>query len=126
MRLGLRNLARVWTNYAAAGAERLIIVDVVQRRDDANDYQRAVSGAKINLVRLRASVETLHRRLEGRQVGSAWNGTVRVPFQAAHMERDNVDDIVVDTEGKTVLVLAAEMLQRAGWAVQASNMNSST
>jgi adenylylsulfate kinase len=113
MRLGLRNLALVWANYAAAGAERLIIADIVERRDDIDDYQKAVPGARIVVVRLRADLVTLRARLEYREVGTSldWH-QARAAVLLAQMERDQLEDVVVDTEGKTVLAIAAQVLER--------------
>ena len=113
MRLGLRNLALVWANYVAAGAQRLIIVDIVERRDDIDDYQKAVPGARIVVVRLRADLATIHARLEHREVGTSldWH-QARAAELVAQMERDQVEDVVIDTEGKAVLAVAAEVLER--------------
>src|SRR5919199_2088260 len=40
--LGLRNLAAVWANYRAAGAGRLVIVDIVETRSQITTYQVAI------------------------------------------------------------------------------------
>jgi len=71
MALGLKNLAAVWANYRAAGAERLIIADVVETQSDRAHYQTAVPGADLTVVRLHATLPTLHARLARRDAGAS-------------------------------------------------------
>ncbi len=40
--LGLRNLAALWCNYRGVGAERLIIVDIVETRPALDEYRAAI------------------------------------------------------------------------------------
>lgn len=116
VRLGLNNLACVWTNYAAAGAEHLIIVDIVEGRQEIDGYAAAVPGTHITIVRLRASVSTIHGRLRGRETGANLEWHQRRAIELVEqMDRDQVEDIAIDTEGKTVNDLAAEVLQQLGW-----------
>jgi len=61
--LGLRNLGVVWTNYHAAGAHCLIITTVVEARADVLAVQTVIPGAAVFVVRLRASLPTILRRL---------------------------------------------------------------
>lgn len=115
--LGLRNLAVVWANYRAAGAERLILADVVETRAEVAGYGDAVPGAEIVVVRLRAALPTLHRRLEGREAGASleWHQE-RAAELATLMERNQVEDLPVDTDGRSILEVAQEVLSRTGWA----------
>lgn len=69
--VGLQNLAAVSSNYRAAGAERLIVVDVVETRYAVATYQAAIPNADIIVVRLGATLPTIHRRLEGRESGAS-------------------------------------------------------
>src|SRR6476646_9788147 len=45
--LAMRNLTAVWANFRAAGAERLILADVLEAREDLDHYRAAVPGAAI-------------------------------------------------------------------------------
>jgi energy-coupling factor transporter ATP-binding protein EcfA2 len=114
--LGLRNLRAVWANYREAGAERLIVVDIVESRADVAGYQAAVPGAEIRVVRLQAALPTILRRLEGRETGASllWHQQ-RAAELVAQMTRDRVEDLLVDTEGKRVPEIAQEVLARARW-----------
>src|SRR5579864_3757024 len=69
--LGIKNLAAVWVNFQAAGAKRLLIVDIVETRNDLEQYRAAIPGAAILVVRLHASLATLLSRVERRQM---WSG----------------------------------------------------
>jgi energy-coupling factor transporter ATP-binding protein EcfA2 len=118
--LGLRNLAAVWANCRAAGAERLLLVDIVESGEDLAGYRAAVPGADIVVARLRASLPTIMSRLEGREVGAdlEWHRR-RAAELSGIMERNRIGDLIVDTEEKTVADLAGELLTRAGWIVLA-------
>jgi ribose 1,5-bisphosphokinase PhnN len=116
MELALHNLAAIWTNFQAAGARRLILTDVLETRDHLVRYQQAIPGAAILVVRLRASGRTLEHRLEGREVGSGLARHLqRAAEVAALMERTQVADLVLDTEGKSVAAVSSEVLAASGW-----------
>lgn len=114
--LGLGNLAAVWRNYRTAGADRLVLVDVVEAREQLEEYRAAIPGAAVTVVRLAAGVPTLHRRLEGRETGAslAWHRARAVEL-AALMDARRVEDVLLDTEGRTPRDIAAEALRRTGW-----------
>ena len=117
MALGRRNLAAVWGNYRAAGAQRLILVDIVESREEVARYRAAIPGAAIVVVRLQAALPTILRRLEGREAGAslAWHQQ-RAAELATQMERDRVEDLLVDTEGKVAAGIAREIVVHTGWA----------
>ena len=114
--LGLQNLAAVWPNYRAAGAERLILVDIVESREEVGRYEEAVPGTGIVVVRLRALVPTIWHRLEGREVGEglAWHRRRAVEL-VTQMEDAQVEDLLVDTDGRTVADIVQEILFRTNW-----------
>ncbi|MBW3624506.1 MAG: hypothetical protein KY468_13960 [Armatimonadetes bacterium] len=114
--LSMKNLAAVWINFREAGAERLVIADVVEQREQRAEYEAAVPGAQVRIVRLSAPLPTIHARLEGRETGDGleWHRH-RAGVLKEQMERNSVEDFVVETEGKTVPQIAEEALARAGW-----------
>jgi hypothetical protein len=114
--LGLRNLAALWSEYRAAGAERLILVDIVETRETVSRYRAALPNAEIQVVRLGASMATIHRRLEGRENGSSLEWHQNRAVELAEMwERSPSEDYIHDTEGMTPLEVALAILRRAGW-----------
>lgn len=114
--LGLANLAVVWANYHAAGAQRLILADIVESRALLAQYQVAIPAASITVVRLQASLATIHRRLAGREVGAglAWHQQ-RAAELLAQWDAQPVEDLRVDTEEKSALAIAEEILRRSQW-----------
>jgi hypothetical protein len=116
MRLGLRNLAAVWANCRAAGAERLLLADIVEQRSDVAGYEAAVPGARLSVVRLRAPIAAIHDRLAGREQGPslAWHQARAIELQE-RWEQVPVEDFVVDTEGREASMIAHLVLTRAGW-----------
>jgi adenylylsulfate kinase len=116
MALGLKNLAAVWANYCAAGAERLIIADVVETERDRAQYQTAVPGADVTVVRLHATLPTLHARLARRDAGAslAWHQQ-RAAELILLMERNGIGDLIINTEGKTEGEVAWEIVHHLLW-----------
>lgn len=119
MALGFRNLAAIWANYRDEGTERLILADVVEERADIAGYREAIPGAAVLVVRLRASLPTTERRLAGRETGAGleWHQQRAAELTAltALMERNQVEDLLIDTEEKSALAVAQEAVARAHW-----------
>ncbi|HEX8599341.1 MAG TPA: hypothetical protein VF952_12595 [Chloroflexia bacterium] len=114
--LGFQNLKTVAANYRAAGASRLILVDIVEAWSALVDYHTAIPGSDILVVRLNATLPTIHRRLEGREAGDSlrWHQE-RAAELLDLMEEHAVEDLLVQTEGKTAAAVAGEVLARIGW-----------
>lgn len=115
-KLAMKNLAAIWVNFQECGATSLIIADVIETRSGLDRYRAAIPGADILVVRLTASLNTLHKRLEHRElgVGLAWH-LQRAPELAVIMERNHIEDLLVSTDGKTVTEIAREILQQTRW-----------
>lgn len=115
-KLTFRNLAAVWQNFQAAGAERLVLSCVVESRRELARYRRAVPGADIVVVRLTARDVTLRSRVRRREIGLGREWHERRATELARiMERARVEDLVVDTDRRTVHAIAREILDRTGW-----------
>ncbi len=114
--LAMKNLSALWANFQQVGASRLVISDVIEERKELERYYQAIPGAEILVVRLCASLSTLEYRLKGREVGSGleWH-LQRTAELSEQMDQASVEDILVNTEGKSVMVVAREVLQRSGW-----------
>lgn len=114
--LAMKNLAAIWANFQAAGAARLILADVLEAREHLERYRAAVPGAAFTVVRLQASLSALEDRLKGRETGSALARHLRRAAEvAALMERNHVEDILVETDSKAVAAIAHEVLLRSDW-----------
>jgi len=114
--LGRRNLAAVWQNYRDAGAERLVLADVVETRADADSYRESIPGAEISVVRLTAATDAIERRLVGRESAEtiAWYRR-RAAELTKIMDRNEVGDLVIDTSEATPGEIARQALVAAGW-----------
>ena len=114
--LGLKNLAAIWRNFQTAGAERVVLADMVERRSDLEGYRRAIPDAEMTLVRLRAAVTTLQSRVAQREAGSGreWH-LLRARELAEQMDRDALEDILIETDGRAPEEIAREVLARSRW-----------
>ena len=115
--LGFANLAAVWRNYAAAGAERLMVARVVEDRADVDCYRAAVPGAQPIVCRLTAPLSLMHERLRIREPGMFQD---RALERAAELDdilgRAGVEDFTVDNgAGRSIGEVAREVLSLAGW-----------
>ncbi len=109
--------SNVWANFQAAGAARLVLADVLEAREDLVQYSTAVAGADILVVRLQASLDTLLSRLQRREVGAGLDWHLRrAAILSQQMDRDKIEDMLVNTEGKSVTAIAREILTRSNWA----------
>ena len=121
-RLVLRNLRDVWRNFAAAGATHLILARVLETRDELEGYQRAVPGAAITVVRLVAPIETLQARLLHRYSGvgadrdAMWHVN-RAEELAPLMDKEGVEDVLIQTEGRSPGEIAEDIRALSGWVL---------
>lgn len=114
--LGMKNLTAVWSNFQAAGAERLVLADVIETRAHLERYRKAILEAEIVVVRLHATLSTLTQHVQQREIGSALTRHLeRAAELSAIMERNSVEDMLVDIEDKTVTTIAQEILTRSNW-----------
>jgi adenylylsulfate kinase len=115
--LGLANLASMWRNYQAAGADRLLIACVLEARSELEGYRTAVPDAEITVVRLRAALKALRARLRERgdsEAGLTWLLDRAVQL-APQMDESRVEDVLVETEERDPTELAREILVKLGW-----------
>lgn len=114
--LAFRNLASVWANFRAAGAERLVVASVVESRDDLRRYEEAVPGAEVTLCRLLASQGAREARLRAREVGSGLAWHLNRTAELEHiLQEAALEDFCVVNEGRPLEAVALEVLQKAGW-----------
>jgi gluconate kinase len=131
-RLKAANLAAVWQAFRARGAERLVVVGPVDRPDLVRHYRAALPAADITLVRLHAGPGHLAERvlLRGRGQGPLVAGDElagqppavlrraadRAAADAKALDDSAIGDLRIDTDGRPVRDIAAEILLRLGWA----------
>jgi adenylylsulfate kinase-like enzyme len=114
--LAMRNLAAVWTNFRMFGASSLILADILTSRDQLRRYREAVPRAEVFVVRLRASQDTLAARVRRREVGSGLDRHLQHAAELAlQMDHDKFEDLLVETDNRSVPEIAHEILTRSEW-----------
>lgn len=114
--LHFANLGAVWCNYAAAGVPRLLIARTIDSRADLDLFRAAVPGACISVCRLRAAPATVVERVARREPPLMREQLKALALSYAdRMEREELGDYVVDSEGRSLEEVAAEVAARAGW-----------
>jgi hypothetical protein len=114
-RVSHRNLACMWANFRQAGADRLIFARVLETRSLLRRVTRAVPGAQITVVRLRASLAVLHERIRSREASDPEWFLGAATHTAQVFEQAQVEDHLVDNENRPAAVVAEEVLHRVGW-----------
>jgi adenylylsulfate kinase len=123
-RLGFRNLADVARNARAAGSGRFVIADVVETRDQRREYEAAIPGAIVTVVRLAVDPEENRARIARRANGDvdAWE-IERAAELVEIMEANAVADLVIDTCGRAPDAIARDILARLGWLPDDADTN---
>jgi AAA domain len=114
-RLTHRNLACMWANFRQAGADRLLLVRVLEARSLLRYVVEAVPGAEVTVVRLRAPLAVLRARIRSREASDPSWFLGAATHTAEVLERAGVEDHLVDNEDRPVAAVAEEVLRRVGW-----------
>lgn len=113
-RMKARNLGAMWQNYRAAGARCVLAAGVIESRDVLASYADAVPNAVPVLCQLRAGRQELAGRIvrRGRERGADLDKLTRRAAQlSVQLERDDVADFCVDTDGRDVAKVAREAVK---------------
>lgn len=114
-RLKCVNLAAVWPNFHAAGAEYAVVAGGIETAELRRSYTIALSGCEVRLVRLTAPLETVCRRLQARDGGAKLDRHVAtLPAQSAQLATAAIEDFTVLNDRPPPEV-AREILALAGW-----------
>jgi hypothetical protein len=115
--LCFKNLAVLWPNYQAHGAQRLILARVLEDGDDLDRYRAVIPGADITGCRLSTTQLLRERRLRERMPPGPsldWH-LHRTAELEEILQRRALEDFVVDNGERTVRDVAHEVLMRARW-----------
>ena len=113
--LAHRNLACMWTNFRAVGAERLIISRVLEARSLVARIADAVPGADVVIVRLRAPLDVIEARIRNRNLAHPEWFLGAAAHLVLAMDEQPVEDHLVDNATLSVEATAREVLHVAGW-----------
>ena len=110
-----RNLAALWSNFAAAGASRLLLSGLIEHRSEVQRVREAVPAAIVTVVRLHAPLAVLEERIRLREPASPEGELEGARWWARHFEGEHPEDFLVETDQRPVREIARDVLTRAGW-----------
>jgi hypothetical protein len=129
-RVKARNLAALWRNYRAAGAQCLVMTGCAGARTAIRAYADALPAAAVTVCRLHAGRAELTRRILLRGRGMSWHqpgdpllgqptAVLRQVAAAAAdadaLERAAAGGLWICTDGRTVAELAGAVIATTGW-----------
>ena len=109
-----RNLAGLWANFSAAGADRLMMSALIESRSGLSHIERSIPGAEVTVVQLRASLAVLVDRVRGRH-GEPDGEVSAATWWFEHLEQVRVGDHVIDAGTSSPTAVALMVLRAAGW-----------
>jgi hypothetical protein len=112
--IAYRNLASLWPNFAAQGAERLLLEQILEKRSQIRHLRAALPAAAVTVVRLHAPLSLIEERLRMREpYPESELGAAR--WLAPRMDHSMVEDHVVENGRRPLREVASEVLQSAHW-----------
>jgi hypothetical protein len=115
--LMFENLAAMWPNYRAHGAERLVLARVLEDRAELDRYRTVIPDAQITVCRLVARQSLREQRLRDRMPPGPsldWHLARTIDLETI-LEQHGLEDFVVENGERSVRDVAIEVLVRSGW-----------
>jgi hypothetical protein len=118
--LGIANLTAIWPNLAERGVHYFLLTDAVEHPDQGGDYQRAVPGARVTIVRLEVPLDIVHDRLRGRESSESleWHPHGSGELQRLMTDR-GVGDVVIrlgaESPRELAVLIADALGSRPDW-----------
>ncbi|GHG62188.1 hypothetical protein [Streptomyces griseocarneus] len=113
-----RNIAAVWSNYAALGQHRLIYTNTVSVLEGPM-ISRAMGGGEVRVtcVLLTAEEVTVRERLTQREIGSELFAHIERSLRMARRLGDKAPagTVRIPTDGRSVQDIATQVIQAAAW-----------
>ncbi len=115
-KLMLANLRSVWRNCAAAGSKNLILARVIETEKGKDDIAECIPHAAAIVCQLQAGNDTLVNRVRKREIGSGaqWHEQRSLEL-AASLKNGAPADFVVDTDDKSIVDVANEIVSQVSW-----------
>jgi hypothetical protein len=110
------NLRSICRNYVALGVQRFLVARAIEDRAQLNLCRDIIPAANSVVCRLTATVETMKRRVQLRDLGvSEREYVVRVANLNVILDRARLENFAVTNENRSLTDVALEMLFKAGW-----------
>ncbi len=115
-RVALKNLQVVWRNDQRWGAQRLILVRVVESKSEVDLYRAAIPGADITVCRILASAPQTASRIRAREIGSLLYRHLRRSVELDELlDSAAVEDVSVRNDDRGMREVAQDVLHSLGW-----------
>jgi hypothetical protein len=110
------NLRSICRNYAALGVQRFLVARAVEDSAQLKLCRDIIPAGNSVVCRLTASMETMKRRVQLRDLGVSQREYVdRVAKLDVILDRARLEDFAVTNENRSLTDVALEMLVKAGW-----------
>ena len=110
------NLRSICGNYAARGVQRFLLARAIEDDGQLKVCRDIIPAANTVVCRLTASIETMKRRVEMRDLGILQQEYIaRVTELNTILDRAQLEHFAVDNENRPLNEVALEMLLKAGW-----------
>lgn len=113
-----RNIAAVWSNYAALGQHRLIYTNTVSVLEGSMVSRAMGSGeTRVTRILLTAEETTVRQRLAQREIGSQLHAHIERSLRMArHLDEEAPGGTVrIPTDGRSVQDIATRVCEVADW-----------
>lgn len=112
--IAYRNLASLWPNFAAQGAQRLLLEQILEKRSQLRHLRDALPTAAVTVVRLHAPLALIEERLRTREPYP--DSELRAArWLTPRMDRGRVENHVVENGRRPLREVATEVLRSAHW-----------
>jgi hypothetical protein len=110
------NLRSICRNYASLGVQRFLLARAIEDNARLRLCRDIVPAENTVVCRLAASIETMERRVQMRDLGiSQQESVARVAKLNVILDRAQLEDFAVTNEDRPLTEVALEVLVRAGW-----------
>jgi hypothetical protein len=110
------NLRSICRNYAALGVQRFLVARAIEDSAELKLCRDIIPAVNTVVCRLTASIETMKRRVQIRELGISQREYVtRVAKLNVILDRARVEDFTVTNENRSLTDVALEVLVKAGW-----------
>jgi len=111
----VRNLAALWTNYSAAGADRLIVSMLLEDRKGLAPIYVAIPGAEVTIIQLEAPLDLLEWRVRRRELTQPEAEVSGARWWFERLRGATFADHRVENAKRPPREVAADVLRLAGW-----------
>lgn len=110
----LSNLAALWSNFAARGADRLLLAQILEHRSQLQRLREAIPESQLTVVRLHAPLSLIEERIRRREPNPE-EEQCAAGWLVPRMDALGGEDHVVENCTRPLREVASEVLRVAGW-----------